>query len=154
MRIALPLQDSNLASHFTKASYFAIYDEFGDLITQFDNPAIESGCSGKHQLVERFTEYKVATILVKNIGERMLGKLLENGINIKQVNQRNQAISELLNQLAHYPVLSERSQGRPSIQYQAKQSQGECCSHTASSSCHRQSCEAHHHQGKHGCDHH
>ena len=153
MSIAIPLQDATLANHFTKATCFGIYDEFGSLITQFDNPALESGCSGKHQLIEKFAEHKVNTVVVKNIGERMLGKLLGGGVKIKQVTQRNQTIPQLLNQLSHYPLLTEPSQGRASVHYQEKQQQGRCCDTEGTCCSHHQSCDSQH-QGRHGCGHH
>lgn len=147
MYIAMPVQDRALASHFTKASSFALFDKKGDLIKQFDNPALQSGCEGKSNLVELLNLYQVSEVVVKNIGERMLGKLLAAKITVKKANQRGLDIVSLFNHIDGFPLLTDADQGRESVNYREKQKSGGCCNHEHGDQ--HQHAHKHQHQHKH-----
>lgn len=129
MFTALPLQGASLANHFTKATSFGIYDSNGLLVKQFDNPALESGCDGKSRLIEQLSLHQVTQVVVKNIGERMLGKLLGCNMSIRQANLRGADVASIFSHIGQFPQLNEASQGRESTNYNKKQEQGGCCSH-------------------------
>jgi predicted Fe-Mo cluster-binding NifX family protein len=130
MYIAMPLQERALSNHFTKANSFALFDQQGTLVKQFDNPALEKGCEGKSKLIELFNLYQVSQVVVKNIGERMLGKLIDSNIQVKQANQRGVDVLSVFSQLEHFPLLTEAEQGRESVNYREKQKSGGCCNHS------------------------
>jgi predicted Fe-Mo cluster-binding NifX family protein len=129
MYTAIPLQGDSLANHFTKASTFALLDQNGMLVKKIDNPAIQSGCEGKSQLVEILKAHQVNRVVVKNIGERMLSKLLNLKFVVRQANRRSVDISTLFNHMAEFPELIEASEGRESVNYHNKQKQGGGCKH-------------------------
>jgi predicted Fe-Mo cluster-binding NifX family protein len=129
MYIAMPLQERALANHFTKANTFALFDQQGTLVKQFDNPALEKGCEGKSKLIELFHLYQVSQVVVKNIGERMLGKLIDSNIVVKQANQRGVDVLSVFSQLERFPLLTDAEQGRESVNYREKQQSGGCCHH-------------------------
>ncbi len=143
MYTAMPLQGTSLASHFTKASSFAIFDQQGVMVKQFINPASESGCDKKSQLLELLKSHQVSLVVVKNIGERMLGKLLDSKMSVKQANLRGTDMAAIWGQLSGFPELTEMSQGRESVNYHKKQEQGGCCSHEHN--------REHGKSGKHSC---
>jgi predicted Fe-Mo cluster-binding NifX family protein len=155
MFTALPLQGLSLANHFTKATSFAIYDQQGVLVKQLDNPALESGCDGKSRLVEMLGVNQVSQVIVKNIGERMLGKLLDCNMLVRQVNLRGGDIATIFSQIAQFPELNEASQGRESVNYHKKQQQGGCCSHEHAGEHHtadkKSCCGSRHGSGRGGC---
>lgn len=130
MYIAMPLQGTSLASHFTKAQSYALFDQYGKIVKQLDNPALNQGCAGKNKLIELFNMHNVSQIVVKNIGERMLGKLIEAQIQVKQVNRRGRDPLSLFSQLTQFTPLTKAEHGRESVNYRAKQlAGGEACCH-------------------------
>ncbi|MGX9416037.1 NifB/NifX family molybdenum-iron cluster-binding protein [Vibrio sp. WJH972] len=141
MYIAMPLQDKSLSNHFTKASAFALFNQNGDFIKQFENPGLQKDCEGKSKLVELLNLYQVSQVVVKNVGERMLGKLLDSKIVVKQVNQRGLDVVSIFEHMEALPTLASADQGRESINYREKQKTGGCCNHE-----HK---HAHKHEHKH-----
>ncbi|WP_051202204.1 NifB/NifX family molybdenum-iron cluster-binding protein [Ferrimonas senticii] len=128
MITAMPTDGNKLAGHFKKAPQFTIFAADGSQLVQFDNPA-SSGCSGRSELMAKFTEYQVQRVLVRNIGERMLGKLLSEKLSVFKTSN-GRAKLELLAQSANEELtpLIYPSQGRKSINHRIKQANGGGCS--------------------------
>ena len=137
MIYAIPSNQGHLCQHFTKAEQFSLIDHSNSLLASVDNPAAQpdASCHDKSAIVQYLQSMKVEAVIVKNIGERLLGKLLDAGLKVFQVNQIRP-----LELLLSSPMqqLSEPSQGRPSIQHAKKAESGQqhqsCCqqnSHSA-----------------------
>ncbi|NRD33409.1 dinitrogenase iron-molybdenum cofactor biosynthesis protein [Shewanella sp. DC2-4] len=127
MIIAMPMSRERLASHFTKALQIGFYNEQFQRIKLVDNPAIEGDCSAKKALLELIIQQGTDIVLVQNIGERMLGKLLDVGISVSK-GSASQTVATLLAQTADLNLrLTDASQGRASLKHAAK---GGCCHST------------------------
>ena len=127
MIIAMPMSRERLASHFTKALQIGFYNEQFQRIKLVDNPAIEGDCSAKKALLELIIQQGTDIVLVQNIGERMLGKLLDAGISVSK-GSASQTVATLLAQTVDLNLrLTDASQGRVSLKHAAK---GGCCHST------------------------
>ena len=84
MITAIPVNDDRVANHFTKASHLVLVDERGVELSRTENPALGAYCSGKRKLVDLLVQQQVSRVVVRNIGERMLGKLLGHQIAVYQ----------------------------------------------------------------------
>ncbi|QYJ90510.1 NifB/NifX family molybdenum-iron cluster-binding protein [Shewanella halotolerans] len=125
MIIAMPMSWGRLAAHFTKAQRIGFFNEYHQLITSFDNPAIGGGgCRAKSELLSLIKAQKTDIVIVQHIGERMLGKLLAAGISVSQ-GDNAESIEVLLSQtqLLEHRLL-DASQGRASLNHAKK---GGCC---------------------------
>ncbi|QYJ98150.1 dinitrogenase iron-molybdenum cofactor biosynthesis protein [Shewanella alkalitolerans] len=125
MIIAMPMSRGRLAAHFTKAQRIGFFNEYHQLITSFDNPAIGGGgCRAKSELLSLIKAQKTDIVIVQHIGERMLGKLLAAGISVSQ-GDNAESIEVLLSQtqLLEHRLL-DASQGRASLNHAKK---GGCC---------------------------
>lgn len=131
MIIAMPISRERLASHFTKAVQIGFYNEQFQLIKLVDSPAIEGDCSAKKALLELIIQQGTDIVIAQNIGERMLGKLLDAGISVSK-GSVSQTVATLLAQTADLNLrLTDASQGRASLKHAAK---GGCC-HSAGDGC-------------------
>jgi predicted Fe-Mo cluster-binding NifX family protein len=119
MIYAIPSKQGHLCQHFTKAEQFSLIDHNNSLLASVDNPAAQAdaSCHDKSAIVQYLQSMKVEAVIVKNIGERLLGKLLDAGLKVFQVNQIR-PLALLIN--SPMQQLSEPSQGRPSIQHAKK----------------------------------
>ncbi|MGI2122755.1 NifB/NifX family molybdenum-iron cluster-binding protein [Shewanella baltica] len=127
MIIAMPISRERLASHFTKAVQIGFYNEQFQLIKLVDSPAIEGDCSAKKALLELIIQQGTDIVIAQNIGERMLGKLLDAGISVSK-GSVSQTVATLLAQTADLNLrLTDASQGRASLKHAAK---GGCCHST------------------------
>ncbi len=125
MIIAMPMSRGRLAAHFTKAQRIGFFNEYHQLITSFDNPAIGGGgCQAKSELLGLIKAQKTDIVIVQHIGERMLGKLLAAGISVSQ-GDNAESIEVLLSQTQLLERrLLDASQGRASLNHAKK---GGCC---------------------------
>lgn len=160
MITAIPMNDDRVASHFTKAHCLVFLDEQGKEISRIANPAREEKCAGKQQMVDLLAEKQVGQVIVRNIGEQMLGKLLARQFAVYQTHCGRRSPSELVNTVSGgLTQLEQASQGRQSLHHEAKKNSGGCgCNHDG----HNQSrvgCGSnephqeqgtHCHQGQHG----
>ncbi len=167
MITAIPMSDDRVASHFTKADCLVFLDEHGVERNRVDNPARDASCAGKQKLVELLAEQQANRIVVRNIGEQMLGKLLARQFAVYQTNCGRRSASELVDPVTSGLVpLLEASQGRQSLNHEAKKQSGGCgCHHSADepsgTCCHASdtpqqkmaSCHQHQHQGRGRCCH-
>ena len=155
MITAIPMNDDRVASHFTKASCLVFLDERGVEINRVDNPALAANCAGKQKMVDLLAEQQVNRVVVRNIGEQMLGKLLARQFAVYQTNCGRRLASELGDPVASGLVqLNQASQGRQSLNHEAKKKSGGCsCGHEGGESAAHccQSGDPHHHQEKANC---
>ena len=81
---ALMLSQGLLAGHFTRAEQLQILNLEGNVIATLANPAAAEGCHGKQALLDALAHHQVGQVVVRNIGERMLGRLLAANIRVLQ----------------------------------------------------------------------
>ena len=130
MITAIPMNDDWVANHFTKANYLLFLDERGIEISRVDNPALVATCAGKQKMIDLLAEQQVDRIVVRNIGEQMLGKLLARQFAVYQTNCGRRPASELVDPAATGLVqLIQASQGRQSLNHETKKSGGCSCDH-------------------------
>ena len=72
---AIPMNDDHIAGHFAKAERFVFVDEQGSTLAEIANPVAGNEC--KSALAELLQAQGARRIVLKNIGSKMLGKLLE-----------------------------------------------------------------------------
>lgn len=124
---AIAMNDDRVASHFTKALSLLFVDDQGQEICRISNPAISEGCAGKQRLVELLLAHKAERVVVRNIGERMLGKLLAHQLQVVQTECGRRSVAELANPNApQMQPLTHASEGHLSFNYQLKQASGGC----------------------------
>lgn len=145
MITAIPVNDDRVANHFTKASHLVLVDERGVELSRTENPALGADCSGKRKLVDLLVQQQVSRVVVRNIGERMLGKLLGHQIAVYQTDCGRRLFTELCDPDTRVLTeLNKPEQGRQSFHHEAK---GKKCCHsdgnTAENAC--QGGRQHHH---------
>ena len=96
MITAIPMIDDRVANHFTKANCLVFLDERGVEINRVDNPALAANCAGKQKMVDLLAEQQVERIVVRNIGEQMLGKLLARQFVVYQTDCGRRPTHELV----------------------------------------------------------
>ncbi|ATL93212.1 hypothetical protein CK911_10570 [Aeromonas sp. CU5] len=116
---ALMLSQGLLAGHFTRAEQLQILSPEGSIITTLANPATAEGCHGKQGLLDALAHHQVGQVVVRNIGERMLGRLLAANIRVLQCRSARLPLPALLAP-ANLQLLTDASQGRPSRRHQSK----------------------------------
>ena len=116
---ALMLSQGLLAGHFTRAEQLQILNPEGNVIATLANPAAAEGCHGKQALLDVLAHHQVGQVVVRNIGERMLGRLLAANIRVLQCRSARLPLPALLAP-ANLQPLTEASQGRPSRRHQSK----------------------------------
>lgn len=124
MIYAIPNRDNTISNHFMKAPQFALLDSQSLTIDMVLNPADkpEASCHDKKSIITLIAEKKADAVVVRNIGERALGKLLSSGLRVFQIAQKTTLETVLSTPMAE---LTHSSQGRPSVNHQNK---GGCCS--------------------------
>ena len=132
MIYAIPNDGERVANHFVKAPYIAIYSDTEGLLKNLANIASmpQAGCKAKSQLIQSLQEYKVDAVLVRNIGERALGKLLSSGKQVFKLSTRS-SLDDVMG-VPRTP-LTVTTQGRPSTNHAKKGGCGGCVSKKAPS---------------------
>ena len=140
MITAIPMNKDRVASHFTKADSFVFLDDNGQILRERINPALDANCAGKSQLLALLKAENAQRIIVRNIGERMLGKLLESQFDVFQTQCGRQSATELSSEKANLLIqLTSPSQGRQSLHFEEKKASGGCgCQHGEAHECHHQ----------------
>ncbi|GLR06511.1 dinitrogenase iron-molybdenum cofactor domain protein [Vibrio hyugaensis] len=130
MIYAIPNDGERVANHFVKAPYIAIYSDTEGLLKNLANIAAmpQAGCKAKSQLIQSLQEYKVDAVLVRNIGERALGKLLSSGKQVFKLSTRS-SLDDVMG-VPRSP-LTVATQGRPSTNHAKKGGCGGCGSKKA-----------------------
>ncbi|MCQ1057534.1 hypothetical protein LRP52_06685 [Photobacterium sp. ZSDE20] len=102
-----------VAGHFGKAAGFVVYDEQGQQIAELINQGRkEVGCKHKKQLQAQLAEHNVKTLLLGNVGQRSLARLLRAGFSVFRVPNRT-AVQDVLNGSVSREPLLTAEQGRP-----------------------------------------
>lgn len=91
MIYAIPNDGERVANHFVKAPYIAIYSDTDGMLKNLANIAAmpQAGCKAKSQLIQSLQDYNVEAVLVRNIGERALEKLLHSGKQVFRLSTRS-----------------------------------------------------------------
>lgn len=145
MIYAIPHNRNCVANHFMKASQFAFINQNNSSIDYMHNPAAlgNSSCQDKKSLLSLINEMKADAVIVRNIGERALGKLLNSGIRVFQVGAQT-PLSDAIN--SPMKELTSATQGRPSTNHAKKGG----CSHKANGcGCGSANTHEHKHDGVH-----
>ncbi|BCN26633.1 NifB/NifX family molybdenum-iron cluster-binding protein [Vibrio alfacsensis] len=133
MIYAIPNDGERVANHFVKAPYIAIFSDTKGMLKNLANIAAmpQAGCNAKSQLIQSLKEYQVDAVLVRNIGERALNKLLKSGKQVFKLSTRSS-----LDDVLAVPriALVEASQGRPSTHHMKKGGCGGCGSKSSAPS--------------------
>lgn len=120
MIYAVPCNESTIAGHYSKANRFLIVDDDKTQSFFITNPAVSiSGCKGKKQLVELLIKHRVDSVVIRNIGERLLSKLFNHNISVYKAKPRSELMSIHPSQLD--PV-TDLSSARPSSNHKIS-----CC---------------------------
>ncbi|XQW88484.1 NifB/NifX family molybdenum-iron cluster-binding protein [Aeromonas veronii] len=98
-----------LAGHFTRAEQLQILNPEGNVIATLANPAAAEGCHGKQALLDALAHHQVGQVVVRNIGERMLSRLLAANIRVLQCRSARLPLPALLAP-ANLQPLTESSQ--------------------------------------------
>lgn len=142
MTTAIPVSRNKLSCHFSKSEQFILQHPVDKQLKQFENPANQDGCSGKSALLEQLQQHQVEKILVSQIGNRMLGRLLDAGFRVFQIAESARQVSpETLFERDDHIELTTASQGKncPTFEKKHAEGKGKCCSHAG-----------HKHHGQHG----
>ncbi|MCL1074372.1 NifB/NifX family molybdenum-iron cluster-binding protein [Shewanella dokdonensis] len=135
--IVIPMSRGHLSGHFTKAQQLAFFSAEGQLLQLVDNPALGGNCAAKSAMLNLIQQQGAQIVLVNQIGERMLGKLLDAGISVCRPRQRNGSLQQLLDDARNTHLrLLDTSTARPSLQHQSKGGCGESCGCSGSGGCH------------------
>jgi len=98
MSLAIAITPRNeVAGHFGKAAAFLVFDEQGQPLTTLDNAGRrEIGCKHKKRLQHQLSELGVSEIILGNVGQRSLARLLKAGFSVIRVPTRS-SVSSVLN---------------------------------------------------------
>ncbi|MGB6137050.1 MAG: NifB/NifX family molybdenum-iron cluster-binding protein [Shewanella sp.] len=130
MITAIPIKDDHIANHFSRADSMIIINENAEVIASFANPALTEGCDGKKQLLSLIVAHGAERVIVRNIGQQLLSKMLNHQLKVFHVKNGRTAINDLAHDhLPQCEQFSDAIQGRPSIKHLAKQANGGCCGH-------------------------
>lgn len=143
---AIPLlNDGSLSGHFARALRFALYSPQGEHLSDLALPPLsdEGHCQRNHAVLLQLKQQGVNRVVVRRIGQKMLGKLLAAGLRVYQANRR--AMPEaLLN--AELTELTSAEQGSVGPNQRASKSHGGHCSGGA---CHNHSHNNNHSHAAH-----
>ncbi|QSX33201.1 hypothetical protein JYB87_15970 [Shewanella avicenniae] len=133
MITAIPMSRDKIAAHFSKADSFVFINEQGTSVVQAPNPGLENGCAGKANIITLLQQQQVDRVIVRNIGERFLARLLDAKFQVFQSGSSHFDSVQLQDSVPRFLLpLTAAEQGRPSVNYQKKQAAGGCgCDHDA-----------------------
>ncbi|MGF1701580.1 hypothetical protein L4D09_14895 [Photobacterium makurazakiensis] len=102
-----------VAGHFGKAAAFHVFDEQGLLLLELSNEGRrEVGCKHKKVIQRQLKEQGVSKLVLGNIGQRSLARLLNAGFEVFKVPPRTTVRQVLQGDIALEPLVSAE-QGRP-----------------------------------------
>lgn len=115
MNLAIPMNNDSSAGHFATADSFLVITANGDPVVRFANPALENSCcGGKKKLIAALQHYQVKSVLVRNIGQRMVVRLQAADISIHQLSSgRLPPVAMAREWLEHPKLLTDPQQARP-----------------------------------------
>lgn len=142
MNTVIPLSNDRIAGHFTKAESFLVLGPQGQKISTHTNPAFNNhDCATKKKILDLFKAEKIERVIVRNIGQRILGKLLNNQMQVfkSDVNYLDQEVL-LNNEHSFLKALTKVEQGRPSLLHEAKDKDCGCHDDKEHSKAHSKKC--------------
>ncbi|MGF1726947.1 NifB/NifX family molybdenum-iron cluster-binding protein [Photobacterium nomapromontoriensis] len=102
-----------VAGHFGKAAVFMIYDRQGQCITEMVNEDPRAvGCKHKKLIQRQLVGHGVTEIILGNVGQRSLARLLAAGFAVYRVPGRT-PLAAVLNGDVQREALVAAEQGRP-----------------------------------------
>lgn len=131
MITAIPMEGGQISNHFKKASQFIFLNQQGQFVGHMMNPAYPDtakSCSSTKELMAQFQQRNVDRVVVRNIGERMLDRLIAAGLAVWQTATGRVELSALAAGDENLTKLDSAEQGRPSVNYIEKQLKGGSCS--------------------------
>lgn len=115
MITAIPMNNDHIASHFSKAEHFLFINDQGVEVSRHENPVLAAHCAGKKALLKLLLQHHAERVVVRNIGQKMLGKLLSHRLSVVQTDSGRRSAQELVSsETAGLFSLTEADQGRPS----------------------------------------
>ncbi|KLV06793.1 hypothetical protein ABT56_07915 [Photobacterium aquae] len=110
-----------VAGHFGKAAAFLLFDDKGVQVAEVENSGSrEVGCKHKKLIQRQLAEYGVTHLVVGNIGQRSLARLLNAGWQVSRVAPRSPLEAIVSGKVAR-EALTAAEQGRP-----CKREKGDC----------------------------
>lgn len=132
MITAIPMKASKISNHFKKAPQFLLLNQAGKSVGQMTNPANPAsgkGCSSIKELMAELQRHQVNRVVVRNIGERMLKRLLSHDLEVWQTSSRQPELASLAaGESGKLARLARPQQGRASVHHMENQSNHSCCS--------------------------
>lgn len=150
---AIPLlNDGSLSGHFARAVRIALYNQQGEYLSDLALPPQndEGHCQRNHAVLLQLKQQGVARVVVRRIGQNMLGKLLAAGMRVYQATGR--AMPNVLLQ-AELTELTRAEQGSVGPNQRSPKHQGGHCN---GDGCHsHEHTDDHHHEAhqQHACCH-
>ncbi|SBO11323.1 Dinitrogenase iron-molybdenum cofactor [Vibrio mediterranei] len=84
MIVAIPFNNDSISSHFAKAPQILLVDTSKNSQHRLTLPdASQGGCGNKKHWLDIIKQYDVETVVVRNIGKKMLGALFNSGVNVR-----------------------------------------------------------------------
>lgn len=146
MITALPMKEDRFSGHFSRAESLLLCNERGETLGCHHNPAFDRGCNAKQALRDFLVQQNVSRVMVRNIGQQMLGRLLSWGIAVFKIQGGHVTFDELFNPETTILIpLTDTDQGRVSQNHERKRKEGSCCTH----SCHEEPDAGHRRDGAH-----
>ncbi|MGR5144986.1 NifB/NifX family molybdenum-iron cluster-binding protein [Photobacterium alginatilyticum] len=151
MITAIPMNNDHIASHFSKAEHFLFINDQGVEVSRHENPVLAAHCAGKKALLKLLLQHHAERVVVRNIGQKMLGKLLSHQLSVVQTDSGRRSAQELVSsETAGLFSLTEADQGRPSPNNNGcRHAERRCHSHSHGQG-HGHGCGKRHGQGKQG----
>lgn len=127
MIYAIPNKHNCVSNHFMKAQQFAFISDENSQVQNIVNPGFggKSSCKDKKEALNLISKMNADAVIVRNIGERSLGKLLTAGIRVFRVSGQTSIDTALQSPMVE---LTSAEQGRPSVNHTRK---GGCGGHSA-----------------------
>jgi len=114
MNFVVATTDKKLSHKFSKTEIFTFYNDQREVIGVYKNPALGvTGCSAKGRIIDLFKSMNAEVVIVRKIGEKTLGKLLNSGFKVEQGNTRDSIDQLLENAFLQKHSLLSADQGVP-----------------------------------------
>ena len=114
MITAVPLSAGQISPHFSRADTIALLSDNGQVIEHFPNPVTSGQCMSKDALTVMLQTKQVTQVLVRNIGQCMLAKLLQLSFEVYQVPRGFVLEAGAIGELSQFVRLDSAEQGKVS----------------------------------------
>jgi len=114
MNYVVATTNKKLSHKFSKTEIFTFYNKQHEVIGVYKNPALGvTGCAAKGRIIDLFKNMNTDVVIVRKIGEKTLGKLLNSGFKVEQGNTRDNIDQLLENAFLQKHSLVSVDQGVP-----------------------------------------